>query len=236
MNMGRSRFLLQAVVFDFDGIIVDSEPLIARVYQQMAEGEGWNLTTDEYYRDYLALDDRAAIEHLFRSHGKELSWAQRNNLLDWKAKTYLDAIRSNGLPPLPGAVEFVRQCSSQVPLAIASGSLRHEVEYLLARLQLQKEFAVISTADDCERSKPDPEVYLNALAGLRQSGLFPGEGLEPSRCLAIEDAPAGVQAAQAAGLKCVAVAHSRPPEELLHADWVFQCFAEVRLNEIAESV
>ncbi len=201
----------------------------------MAAREGWNLAADEYYRDYLALSDRDAIARLYRTHGKALSEACRNDLIDWKAKTYLNAI-GDGLPPLPGAVEFVRRCSSLVPLAIASGSLRQEVEHLLEKLELRKEFAVISTADDCERSKPDPGLYLNALAGLRQSGLFPNDDLKALECLAIEDAPAGVQAAQAAGLKCLALAHSRPLEELQHADWVFQRFSDVRLEEIAPSL
>ncbi len=201
----------------------------------MAAEEGWNLTEDEYYRNYLALDDREAIEQLYRSHGKDLSRTQRDNLIGWKARTYRDAIR-DGLPPLPGAVEFVRRCASLVPLAIASGSLGQEVEYLLKWVGLRKEFAVISTADDCQHSKPHPEVYLNALAALGKTGLFPNSDLKPSQCLAIEDAPAGVEAAHAAGLKCVALAHSRPVEELRHADWVFRCFSEVRLNEIMQSV
>jgi beta-phosphoglucomutase len=226
--------LLRAMIFDFDGIIVDSEPAIVRVYQRMAALEGWGLSEEEYYRDYLALDDRAAVTLLYRSHARELSLERRDQLIRWKSEAYLEAVR-DGLPPLPGAAEFVRQCSSLFPLAIASGSLRAEIEYLLERLGLRNHFAVLSTADDSESSKPHPAVYLNALAGLRELEQFRGGPLEPWECVGIEDAPAGIDAAHAAGIRCVALTHSRPLEELLHADWVFREFAEIQHDEIVKS-
>jgi beta-phosphoglucomutase len=222
------------MIFDFDGILVDSEPAIVEVYQQMAAREGWVLTEEEYYRDYLALDDRATVSQLYRSHKRDLSLDQRDELVRWKRETYLEAIRG-GLPALPGATEFVKRCSSLFPLAIASGSLRDEVEYLLGKLALRDRFAVLSTAEDVEHSKPHPEIYLNALAGLRKLEQLRSPRLEPSQCLAVEDAPAGVDAAHAAGIRCLALAHSRPLEELGHADWVFREFAEIQLDEILKS-
>jgi beta-phosphoglucomutase len=222
------------MIFDFDGILVDSEPAIVEVYQQMAAREGWVLTEEEYYRDYLALDDRATVSQLYRSHKRDLSLDQRDELVRWKRETYLEAIRG-GLPALPGATEFAKHCSSLFPLAIASGSLRDEVEYLLGKLALRDRFAVLSTAEDVEHSKPHPEIYLNALAGLRKLEQLRNPRLEPSQCLAVEDAPAGVDAAHAAGIRCLALAHSRPLEELGHADWVFREFAEIKLDEILKS-
>jgi beta-phosphoglucomutase len=222
------------MIFDFDGIIVDSEPTIVEVYQRMAAREGWDLSEEEYYRDYLALDDRAAVVQLYRSHERELSTERRDQLIRWKSEAYLEAIR-DGLPPLPGAAEFVRQCSSLFPLAIASGSFRNEVEYLLGKLGLRDQFAVLSTAEDSERSKPHPGVYLNALAGMRKLECFRGQPLDSSECLAVEDAPAGVDAAHAAGIRCIALAHSRPLGKLSHADWVFREFSEVQLDEILKS-
>jgi HAD superfamily hydrolase (TIGR01509 family) len=222
------------MIFDFDGILVDSEPAIVEVYQQMAAREGWVLTEEEYYRDYLALDDRATVSQLYRRHKRDLSLDQRDELVRWKRETYLEAIRG-GLPALPGATEFVKRCSSLFPLAIASGSLPDEVEYLLGKLALRDRFAVLSTAEDVEHSKPHPEIYLNALAGLRKLEQLRNPRLEPSQCLAVEDAPAGVDAAHAAGIRCLALAHSRPLEELGHADWVFREFAEIKLDEILKS-
>jgi beta-phosphoglucomutase len=254
-----AQSMLRAIIFDFDGIIVDSEPLIMRLTQRMAAREGWTLSEDDYYRNYLALDDRGIIKHLYDSHRRPIDHVRRDELVEWKTRLYAEAIRE-GLPPISGAVDFVGRVAAQVPLAIASGSLRSEVEHLLQKLGLREKFAVITTADDCERSKPDPEIFLKALERLRQLPVFKGGAkgqktkreklphldgranwekgervsapLQAGECLAIEDAPAGVRAAQAAGMKCLALAHSRPLEALRHADWACREFAKVDLEKI----
>jgi HAD superfamily hydrolase (TIGR01509 family) len=223
--------LLRAIIFDFDGILVDSEPLIMKLVQEIAAREGWALPEEEYYRDYLALDDRAILEHLWRSHGRSLSLARRDELLDWKARAY-EKIIQDGLPPMPGAVQFVLSAARHYPLAIASGSLRAEIEHLLQKLGLREKFAVLATADDCQRSKPDPEVYLRAFARLQELPPLHEPWLRAGECLAIEDAPMGVVAAQGTGMKCLALAHSRPQAELQHADWVANEFADVNLDII----
>ena len=236
--------MLRAIVFDFDGIIVDSEPLIMRLTQRMAALEGWSLTEEDYYRNYLALDDRGIVEHMYESHGLPIDDARREELVEWKIRLYAETIRE-GLPPISGAAEFVNKAAAQVPLAIASGSLRSEVEHLLQKLGLREKFAVITTADDCARCKPDPEIFLKALERLNQLPAFKGKAhgemgasgespaaLRAAECLAIEDAPAGIRAAQAAGMKCVALAHSRPLEALQHADWACREFADVDLHKI----
>jgi beta-phosphoglucomutase len=251
--------VLRALIFDFDGVIVDSEPLIMRLTQRMAAREGWSLSEEDYYRNYLALDDRGIIEHLYESHGRPIDHTRRDELVEWKGRLYAEAIRE-GLPPLSGASEFVTKVAAQFPLAIASGSLRSEVEHLLQKLGLREKFAAIATADDCKHSKPDPEIFLKALTQLKQLPAFnsgargerakretlphpPKRGnrgkaetvsapLQAGECLAIEDAPAGVRAAHAAGMKCLALAHSRPLEALQHADWACREFAEVDFPKI----
>jgi HAD superfamily hydrolase (TIGR01509 family) len=223
--------LLRAIIFDFDGILVDSEPVIMKLVQEMAAREGWSLSEEEYFRDYLALDDRRVVERLWRTHGRPLSSARCEELLAWKSRAY-EKIIQDGLPPVPGAQEFVLRAARQFPLAIASGSLRAEIEHLLEKLGLREKFAVLATADDCERSKPDPEIYFIALDRLRRLPQLQQPRLEAGECLAIEDAPLGVVAAQAAGMKCLALAHSRPLDELQHAEWVAQDFADVDLETI----
>jgi beta-phosphoglucomutase len=224
--------LLRAIIFDFDGIIVNSEPLILDLTKEMAAQEGWKINLEEYYRDYLALDDRGIIEHLFRSHGRAVDPAWRDELVAWKARAYQEIIR-DGLPAFPGAVEFVRQVAGIYRLAIASGSLRSEIEHLLGKMQLRDKFLVIASAEDTAKSKPDPEIYLKALKGLQQTGLFQDRPLHAAECLAIEDAPLGVVAAQAAGIKCLALTHSCAASALKKADWVRGSFAEVDLEKIA---
>ncbi len=223
--------MLRAIIFDFDGVIVDSENLIFQLTQQMAAQEGWTVSETEYFRDYLALDDRGIIEHLYQSHGRPVDAKRRDELIAWKFRAYQEIIR-DGLPAMPGAVEFVRRAAARFPLAIASGSLRVEIEHLLTKLGLREKFALLATADDCARSKPDPEVYLKALGRLSSVAALRGAPLLASECLAIEDAPLGVVAAQAAGMKCLALAHSQPQDQLRHADWVARQFADVDLELI----
>ena len=223
--------MLRAIIFDFDGVIVDSEDLIFQLTQQMAAQEGWTVSETEYFRDYLALDDRGIIEHLYRSHGRPVDAKRRDELIGWKFRAYQEIIR-DGLPPMPGAVVFVRKVAVRYPLAIASGSLRVEIEHLLTKLGLREKFDVLATADDCARCKPEPEVYLKAWARLGELAAFREKQLLASECLAVEDAPLGVVAAQAAGMKCLALAHSQPPDELRHADWVVGEFDQVDLERI----
>ena len=223
--------MLRAILFDFDGVIIDSERLIFNLTRDMAAQEGWTITEEEYFRDYLALDDRGIVEHLFQTHGKPLIVTRRDELVAWKFRAYQDIIR-DGLPPIAGAEKFVRACAARFPLAIASGSLKVEIEHLLTKMGLRECFQVLATADDCERSKPDPEVYRIAMARLNTLPAFKSHPLVPAECLAIEDAPLGVVAAQRAGAKCLALTHSRPAEELQHADWVENEFAQVDLEKI----
>jgi beta-phosphoglucomutase len=223
--------LLRAVIFDFDGIIVDSEPLIFRLTQDMAALEGWTVSEEEYYRDYLALDDRGIVEQLYASHGRPMDTIRRDELLAWKCQRYEEIIRE-GLPPMPGVVGFVTEMASHYLLAIASGSLRSEIHHLLTKLGLREKFSVLATADDCQRSKPDPEVYRQAVSGLRALPAFQNPSLQVDECLAIEDAPLGVVAAQAAGIKCLALTLSRPAVELQHADLIATDFANVDMRDV----
>lgn len=226
--------MLRALIFDFDGVVVDSEPLIFELTREMAAKEGWTITEADYFLNYLALDDRGIVKHLYSSHGLAVNRARRDELIEWKFRAYARAIR-DGLPALPGAVEFIRKTAARFPLAIASGSLRSEVEHLLAKLDLREAFQMLVTADDCEKSKPEPEVFLKALAGLNRLPAFQETPLKAAECLTVEDAPAGVRAAHAAGMKCLALTHSRPAQELGHADWLVKEFAEVYLDKIAKA-
>jgi beta-phosphoglucomutase len=227
--------LLRALILDFDGVLVDSEPIVLRLTQQMAAQEGWSVSPEEYYRDYLALDDRGIVERLYQGHGRPVDPGRRNELVAWKAREY-EAIIREGLPPFPGAVEFIRRAAAFYPLAIASGSLRAEIEHLLGKLGLRDAFKFIVSAEDTERSKPDPEIYRKALKKMQSLAEFHPLKLRASECLAIEDAPGGILAARGAGLNCLALSHSRPAKELMKADWVFRSFEEIDLAKISSEL
>jgi beta-phosphoglucomutase len=224
-------FVLRAIIFDFDGVLVNSEPIIMRLTQQVAAREGWSLSEADYYRELIHLDDRAMIERLGQLHGRTIDAAHRNELIDWKSRAYQEIVK-DGLPPTPGAVEFLEQVAARFPLAIASGSLRPEIEYLLDKAGLRDRFAVLATASECERSKPDPQSYLVALEALGRLPRFARQPLRAAECLALEDTAGGIDAAHAAGMKCLALTHSCPAAELGHADWVCGGFTKIDLTEI----
>jgi HAD superfamily hydrolase (TIGR01509 family) len=226
--------LLRAIIFDFDGIIVNSEPLIMKLTQEMAAQVGYNLSEAEYYHKYLALDDRGIVENLLLTQGQQVNPARRDELIAWKARAYMDAIQ-DGLPSFPDAIEFVHKVAAHFPLAIASGSLRAEIEHLLGKIGLREKFSLLVTADDVAHSKPDPEVFIKALARLGDAAFHTNKGHPPllaAECLVIEDAAAGVDAAHAAGMKCMALAHSLPPDVIGHADWTYDNFAQVDMEKI----
>lgn len=223
--------MLRAIIFDFDGVLIDSEPIHLKLSQQIAAQEGWTLSETEYYRELLPLDDRAMVARLGQLHGRTLAPARLDELVTWKARAFAEIIK-DGLPPLPGAVKFVQQAAARFPLAIASGSQRAEIEHLLRKAKLREKFAVLVTTSEAGRSKPHPDVYLQALQDLGRLPQFAGRPLSATECLAIEDAPGGVEAARAANLRCLALTHSRPAEEFAHAYWVCHEFAEVDLAQI----
>ena len=223
--------MLRAIIFDFDGVLVDSEPIIMRLTQQVAALEGWTLSEADYYREILPLDDRAMVERLGQLHGRAVSPARRDELIAWKGRAFLDKVK-DGLPPMPGAVEFIEKTGALFPLAIASGSLRPEIEFLLEKAGLRARFSAIVTASECERSKPDPQSYLMAFEALGRLPRFASQPLRAAECLAIEDSAGGAQAAQAAGMKCLAITSSCPATELAHADWVCGGFPEINLAKI----
>ena len=218
--------MLGAIIFDFDGIIVDTEPTIYQVFREMAEREGWPLSEQEYFGRYLALHDRALIHDLFESHGRKLRPGRLEELMQWKTGRYMERVK-DGLPALPGAVEFIEKVSAQYPLAIATGSIRQEVEHLLKKLDLLPKFPILISADQFGPSKPDPECFLMALELLRKLPGTAGNGLKAAYCLVIEDSPAGVDGAHRAGMKCLGLAHSCPLEQLAEADWRAQGYEEL---------
>jgi beta-phosphoglucomutase len=210
---------LQAIVFDFDGVIVDSERLHLRAYQDILEREGVTLPANVYYERYLGYDDIGVFKAIGRDYGLAMARARIDELVQRKGERF-EALSIAGEMLFPGAAEFIRAASAAVPVAIASGALTHEIEDVLDRTGLRECFPVIVGADQTERSKPDPEPYRTALAKLR---VHSGRDLIAWRSVAIEDSKWGLVSARGADLRCVAVTSTysdselRPEAELLFA-------------------
>ena len=207
---------LQAIVFDFDGVIADSEPLHLRAFQQTLREHGLQLSPAEYYARYLGYDDVGLIRTLADDRGVTLSESDLQAFLAGKAAT-LQQMLNDATVLFPGAAEFIRAAAAEVPVAIASGALRHEIVAILDRASLRDAFTAIVASGDTPESKPSPAPYALAFQQLRD---FTGLDLQPDRCVAIEDSRWGLQSARGAGLRCVGVTTSYPAEELEGADLV----------------
>jgi HAD superfamily hydrolase (TIGR01509 family) len=209
--MGEDR----GVIFDFDGVLIDSEPLHVRAFQEVLAAYGRTLTEQEYYASYIVYSDREVLERLLPG-GEVLEAA-----LAAKERRYLELMQS-GVPAFRDGLALLSRTDGW-RVGLATGSLRPEVERVLRSLGIRERFGAVVTREDCRNGKPDPEPFLLAARGL---------GLAPGRCVVIEDTPGGVQAAKAAGMVCVAVTHSCPRDSLRGADLVVDDLASVQLAAI----
>lgn len=225
--------MVRAVVFDFNGVLVDDEPLHMRLIQRVIEEEGVPPFSEEtYWRHLVGLDDRAAFGELLEGAGESAEAPRLMRLIARKSSYYQEQIRREGYPFFPGAVDLVRDLAPALHLGIVSGALRDEVEGALVQEGLRAAFKVLVTAEDVSASKPDPEGYRRAIEGLNSAPPPPDRLLHPHEVLAIEDTRAGIEAARAAGLATLAVAHTYRAGELGEADRVVESIAEIRADEL----
>ncbi len=221
--------MLAAVIFDFDGIIVDTEPIHYRSFQVILEPLGLGYSWDEYVARYMGFDDRDAFKEAFRSGGRELDKNALEELISLKARLFQDVV-GEGVTPYPGVVELIESLAGKLPLAICSGALRSDVDPILSRLFLDKAFSVKVTAEEVAASKPDPASY--ALSVQRLANIFPDREIVPSSCVAIEDTPAGIASARRAGMPVLAVTNSYPAALLVEASSVVSSLADISLADL----
>jgi len=208
---------LDALIFDFDGVVVDSEPVHLRAFQRVLRGAGVEMTHDDYYGKYLGFDDHDCLAAAAADDRKRLTEAQIAEMIAAKTQLVQQAFRES-IRALPGAAELIaRAAGTGLPLAICSGALREEIELAARTVGVRRHFRAIVTAEDVRRGKPDPEGYSLALERL---GRAVERGLDPSRTVVVEDAPAGIRAAKALGMKVLAVTNSYSADQLAEADRV----------------
>jgi beta-phosphoglucomutase len=216
---------LQAIVFDFDGVIANSEPLHLKAFQQALEPEGIALSPADYYARYLGYDDVGLFQELARDRGIAMSGEHVKALVERKGDRMQELLRS-GSVLFAGATEFIREAAAAVPIAIASGAMRHEIDDVIDAAGVSDLFATIVAAGDTPQSKPSPAPYQLALERLRQMS---GRHIDPRRAVAIEDSKWGLESAQGAGLRLVGVTNSYPAHELTGAELVVDSLRSLTL-------
>jgi beta-phosphoglucomutase len=223
--------MLRAVIFDFNGIIVDDEPIHFALFRRVLSEEGVTLTEEAYYERYLGFDDRGAFITGLRENNRPISDAKLDELIRRKADYYQDAIRDH-VAIFPGVKSLLAELS-RLPLAVASGALRHEIETILTVAGLHDCFQAIVSAEDVKKGKPEPEIFLKALLtlnGREKTGGF----IQTGECVVIEDSKEGIHGARRAGMKCLAVTNSHPAELLHEAHAVVDSLEEVTLPFLQE--
>ena len=221
--------MLRAILFDYDGTIADTEPLHFASFAEVLERRGIELTREAYDRRYLGLTDRECIALMIDDFGRTDLRPDLPALLAEKTAAMRARI-SAGVPLFPGAEDFVARASERARVAIVSGALREEIRFVLERTGLARFFTVVVTAEDVHMGKPDPDGFLRAWRALRAETLA---DLEARECLVVEDAPTGVVAAHAAGMRAIGLGHTVSAAALREADLVFASYAEIEWRAVS---
>jgi len=208
--------MIRAVIFDFNGVLVDDEHVHFTLLREILAEEGIALSEAQYLERYLGYDDRGCFETALGEAGQDAGRGRVEALITRKAERYA-TVAETGLRFFPAAADSLSALAQRWPLAICSGALRPEIEFALERMRLRSQVLAIVSAEDTNRCKPDPEGYHLALAALRAHPVARLPGLEARECLVVEDSLAGVASAKAAGMRAVAVAHTYNAKELEEA-------------------
>lgn len=210
-----------AVIFDMDGVLVDSEPLINQAAIAMFRERGLTVKPEDFL-PFVGTGEERYVGGVAEAYGLSIDPVEAKNRT---YEIYLDLVPGQ-LEAFPGAVELVHGCrEAGLRVAVASSADKIKVAVNLQKIGLPLEFwDTVTTGEQVTRKKPAPDIFLEAARAL---------GIEPSNCVVVEDAVNGIRAAKAANMRCVAVAQTFPPESLREADVVRDKIAQVQLTDLA---
>lgn len=213
--------MLKAIIFDFNGVILDDEEYHYESLKRVLREEGVRITRDEYYRDCLGFGDVECFQWGLKNVEKIQEAGGMEALVARKFLYYEELLRKE-TRFFPGVCEFIRDIAGKYPLSVASMALRQEIDLALEKAGLKDLFSVIISTEDVEKTKPDPEVYKKALEQMNRilrnavEKIF----LQPDECLVIEDSAPGIQAAKSAGMPVLGLTHTVDSSQLGEADWI----------------
>lgn len=208
--------MIQAVFFDFNGVIIDDEPLQMKAYQEVLGREGMTVSEADYYGS-LGMDDLTFVRAAYVRAERELTDEVLGRVIEGKTDAHRRLLEGE-LPLFPGVVNFIKALKRQHSLGLVSMARRTEIDYVLERAALTRYFDIIVSAADATACKPDPSCYNNGLDFLnRRRGEAHIIPLRPDECLVIEDSPPGVQSGRAAGMHTLGVTNTVPDKALRDA-------------------
>jgi len=226
---------LKAVLFDFNGVIINDEPVHKELIEQILLEENLRPDATEHNEVCLGRSDRACLATILSRRGRVVSDEFLDKLLAKKTQRYRQRLQEKEqLPIYEGIANFINELwQGGLILALVTGARREDVEYILDRINLREPFAAIVTSDDIQTSKPNPEGYLKAVDSLNQ--IYPHRQLTPQNCLVIEDTPSGIEAAKTAKMQVVGVANTYPLHMLQRqANWAVDYLQELELERVKQ--
>ncbi len=228
--------MLRAVIFDFDGVITDSEILHLRAFNQVLAQHSMEITKEDYYKDYLGLTDLDLLnllvnESLLKADAREIV-----NLAEQKKQVFEKLAKAEG-SIIEGVRDFLQMLKqNNIPMAICSGALLTEIELILEEGRLRSFFEVIVSAEQVKKGKPNPEGLLLTLQKLNSNVIPAQAGIQnpilPNHCIVIEDSHWGLEAAKAAGMHTVAITNSYDADQLAMAEKVVTQLSELSIGDL----
>lgn len=226
---------LKAVLFDFNGVIINDDSIHEQLIKQILISENLTLKKGEYQQVCLGKCDRSCVRDLLASRGRVVSEDYLTGLLHRKAESYaLELEKIEKLPLYPGLDDLIFQVRSRnLKLALVSGAIRQEISLVLERAKLAEYFKVIVAGDDIATTKPGSNAYLLAVERLNQE--YTDLNLQACECLVIEDTPARIQAAKRAGMQVLGVANTYPFHMLQRCcNWTVDYLTDLELERVEE--
>jgi len=226
---------LKAVLFDFNGVIINDEAIHQQLIEEILLGENLRPSVDEYRDVCLGRSDRACLRELLKLRGRLVKESYLTELVKRKSESYQRQLATlDKLPIYPGLEDLIFKIRvARLPMGIVTGAIRDEVELVLSSAKLAQNFTVMVTGEDVTISKPEPDGYLLAVERLNQK--YPELKVQASECLAIEDTFAGIEAAKRAGMAVVGVANTYPFHMLQRqANWTVDYLHQLELDRVQQ--
>ena len=228
--------MLRLVIFDFDGVIADSEPGQFAVLQRVLQEQGIEMSWEQYCDSYLGVADFECFSMILRDFGGDHSEEAVRNVMAVKERRYSERLAIGSGIVIRGVPELMAQLAEDgVACAVCSGSSRRDLEFVLGREGLLDYIEVVVAAEDVRDPKPAPDGFLLTLK-LVNDQLAPEPAIRPGQCLVVEDSRWGVQAARAAGMYCLAVETSHGADELALADYIEPDVGSLSLEKLQAMV
>ena len=234
--------VLKAVIFDFNGVIINDESINQELIANILLGENLRPDSYDFQRFCLGKSDRDCLRDILKCRGRIVTEEYLTKLINNKATAYQQKLSElETLPIYPGLSEFLNQLQQQqLTVALVTGGLKQEAELVLAKAEIARYFSIIVAAEDTSESKnseskPELDSYLLAVEKINQQS--PNLHLKPDECLVIEDSYSGIEAAKKAGMQVVGISHTYPLHMLQRrANWTVDYLADIEIERVNQTL